>query len=120
MRVMKAKGMAGLIVAAGVAVASQAWAGQPVTIMLKDHHFAPDRITVPAGERFRIELTNMDPTVGEFESYDMHFEKIVVGNGGKIHVLAGPLHAGETYKFFDDYDPDGAQGVITAVDRQKK
>lgn len=87
----------------------------PVEIVLKDHHFMPDKITVPAGKSFRIDLTNMDPNVSEFESYDMHFEKIVVGNGGKIYVYAGPLDAGRSYQFFDDYNPDKAQGVITAV-----
>ena len=116
---MQAKRVAGWILGAGLLAVSPAWAGQPVTIVLKDHHFTPDKIEVPADTRFRIELTNMEPTVSEFESYDMHFEKIVVGNGGKIHVLAGPLHAGEVYKFFDDYDPDKAQGTVTAVEPKK-
>ncbi len=85
-----------------------------VTIILKDHKFTPDAITVPADKRFRIELTNQNTTVSEFESYDMHFEKIVVGNGGAIHVFAGPLHPGQTYKFFDDYHPE-SQGTITGA-----
>src|ERR1700751_3296171 len=73
----------------------------PVQLTLQNHRFQPDHVTVPAGERFRIELTNRDDTVDEFESYDMKFEKIVVP-GGHISVFAGPLHPG-TYKFFDDY-----------------
>jgi heme/copper-type cytochrome/quinol oxidase subunit 2 len=89
-----------------------ALAMDPVQLTLQNHRFQPDHVTVPAGERFRIELTNHDDTVDEFESYDMKFEKIVVP-GARITVFAGPLHPG-TYKFFDDYHPDTATGTITA------
>ncbi|GBQ29619.1 hypothetical protein AA0472_3032 [Acetobacter estunensis NRIC 0472] len=84
-----------------------------VQLTLKDHHFTPDHVEVPAGERFFIELENQDDTTDEFESYDMKFEKIIV-SGGKIRVHAGPLHPG-TYTFFDDYHPDQARGTVTAV-----
>ena len=82
------------------------------TLTLKDHRFSPDRITVPAGQRFRIQLENQDASNSEFESYDMKFEKIVVA-GGRVAVWAGPLHPG-TYKFFDDYNPDTATGTAVA------
>jgi heme/copper-type cytochrome/quinol oxidase subunit 2 len=81
-------------------------------LTLKDHQFAPTELHVPANERFRIEVENLDPTSAEFESADLRVEKIVVG-GGKITVFAGPLKPG-TYKFFDDYHPDVAKGVIIA------
>jgi hypothetical protein len=107
----------GWLAAALVATfASQhAAAADPVQLVLVNHRFQPDHITVAAGERFRIELTNQDDTTDEFESYDMKFEKIVV-SGGHIGVFAGPLHPG-TYKFFDDYHPDTATGTITAEAR---
>jgi hypothetical protein len=97
------------------AVPHRAGAADPVQLVLANHRFQPDHVTVPAGERFRIELTNQDDTTDEFESYDMKFEKIVV-SGGHIGVFAGPLHPG-TYKFFDDYHPDTATGTITAEAR---
>lgn len=96
-----------------VAVAGTAHAVEPIHLEVKDHHFTPDHFTVPAGQRFIIELTNHDDTVDEFESYDLKFEKIVV-SGGTITVHAGPLHPG-TYKFFDDYHPDQATGTVTAT-----
>ncbi|HTI00082.1 MAG TPA: cupredoxin domain-containing protein [Acidisoma sp.] len=114
MRGMRLTGWVAFVLVASIPAAL---ADSAVTITLKDHHFTPDSIAVPAGQRFRIELTNLDSTVSEFESYDMHFEKIVVGNGGKIHVFAGPLHPGQTYKFFDDYNPD-SQGTITATTKK--
>ena len=96
-----------------LAAATTAWGADPVVLTLKDHHFTPTDVTVPAGERFRIEVQNQDTTPAEFESNDLRVEKIVVP-GGKIVVTAGPLKPG-TYKFFDDYHPDLAKGTLTAV-----
>lgn len=95
--------------------AASAHAEEPAVfaLTLKDHHFSPAQITVPTGQRFRIQLENQDASNSEFESYDMKFEKIVVG-GGKVTVWAGPLHPG-TYKFFDDYNPDVAVGTAVAT-----
>ena len=86
-----------------------------VQLTLKDHHFIPDHVEVPAGQRFFIELENLDDTTDEFESFDMKFEKIIVP-GGKSRVHTGPLHPG-TYTFFDDYHPDQARGTVTAVEK---
>jgi hypothetical protein len=90
-----------------------ALAADPVTLTIKDHRFAPSELSVPAGERFRIEVENKDATPAEFESSDLRVEKIVVP-GGKIAVMVGPLKPG-IYKFFDDYHPDTATGTMTAV-----
>ena len=89
-----------------LAAATTAWGADPVVLTLKDHHFTPTDVTVPAGERFRIEVQNQDTTPAEFESNDLRVEKIVV--------TAGPLKPG-TYKFFDDYHPNLAKGTLTAV-----
>jgi hypothetical protein len=98
--------------AALIAPAS-ALAADPIVLTLKDHRFMPAEVSVPAGERFRIEVQNQDAAPAEFESSDLRVEKIVVP-GGKITLMAGPLKPG-TYKFFDDYHPDTANGTITAV-----
>jgi hypothetical protein len=96
--------------------AAPALAADAVTLALKDHRFVPSEVSVPAGERFRIEVENQDTTPAEFESNDLRVEKIVVP-GGKIAVMAGPLKPG-TYKFFDDYHPDLATGTMTAVEHK--
>ena len=83
-----------------------------LTFTLKDHRFTPAAVTVPAGERFRVEVHNQDNTPAEFESGDLRVEKMVVP-GGKIVMMIGPLKPG-TYKFFDDYHPDTAIGTMTA------
>jgi hypothetical protein len=103
---------------AAVLFVCAAWAADPVQLRLKDHRFTPSDVTVAAGERFRIEVENQDDAPAEFESSDLRVEKIIVP-GGKISVMAGPLKPG-TYTFFDDYHPDTASGVMTAVERQAK
>src|ERR1700680_3127394 len=97
-------------------IAAPGWAADPITLTIKDHRFTPSEVTVPAGERFRIEVENKDATPAEFESNDLRIEKIVVP-GGRIAVTAGPLKPG-TYKFFDDYHPDLATGTLTAVEQK--
>jgi hypothetical protein len=91
-------------------------AGEPITLIIKDHRFTPDQVTAPAGERFQIEVSNQDATPSEFESHELRVEKIVVA-GGRISVRAGPLKPG-TYKFFDDYHPATAVGTLTAVEKK--
>lgn len=108
--------LAGLALLAIGAVAAPARAADTVMLTLKDHRFNPAEVTVPAGERFRIEVTNQDDTPAEFESSDLRVEKIVVP-GGKISVMAGPLKPG-SYKFFDEYHPDTAKGTVIAVEKK--
>ena len=91
-------------------------AAEAVVLIIKDHRFAPIEVSVPAGERLRIEVQNQDTTPAEFESADLRVEKIIVP-GGKITVMVGPLKPG-SYKFFDDYHPDTANGILIAVERK--
>ncbi|HTJ62591.1 MAG TPA: cupredoxin domain-containing protein [Alphaproteobacteria bacterium] len=85
---------------------------EPIKLDLKDHKFAPAEFTVPANQKFQIQVTNHDGTPAEFESHDLKVEKIIVP-GGTVTVTAGPLKPG-TYQFFDDYHPDDAHGTVTA------
>lgn len=93
---------------------SQAHADELLSLKLKDHRFSPTELSVPAGERFRIEVENLDETPAEFESSGLKVEKIVVG-GSKVIVRVGPLRPG-IYPFFDDYHPDQAKGTLTATE----
>ncbi|HLJ63654.1 MAG TPA: cupredoxin domain-containing protein [Stellaceae bacterium] len=100
--------------AAAMVAGPSAWAADPVTLALKDHQFTPSEITVPAHQKFRIDVQNQDDTPAEFESHDLKIEKIIVAHG-MITVFAGPLKPGR-YQFFDDYHPDLATGTITATE----
>lgn len=81
-------------------------------IIIKDHKFSPDVVEVPAGEKVKLMIDNQDPTPEEFESHDMHREKIINGNS-KAVIFIGPLKAGE-YKFFGEFNEDSAQGKVIA------
>lgn len=93
-----------------------AWAAEPITLTLKGHHFVPNEVNAPAGERFRIMVRNEDDTPSEFESNDLKVEKIVTP-GGTITVTVGPLKPGR-YTFFDDYHSDTATGTITVSEKK--
>lgn len=64
----------------------------------------PAMIEVPAGTRFKIEIENEGSDPIEFESSDLHLEKVLAG-GAKSYLVINALKPG-TYTFFDDFHPD--------------
>ena len=80
------------------------------TLAIKDHHYQPDVLTIPARTKVRIQVRNEDATPEEFESTDFNRELIVLPHGS-ITVYVGPLHAG-TYRFFGDFHRSTAQGRL--------
>jgi hypothetical protein len=81
-------------------------------LALRNHHYVPSELHVPAGTRFRITVRNDDPTAEEFESTDLGREKVVLPHQA-ITVFVGPLKAGR-YGFFGDFHADTAQGRLIA------
>ena len=91
--------------------AAVARADDPValSITIKDHKFDPAELHAPAGTPFSIRVKNLNDTPSEFESSDLHFEKIVpVGREGVVYVR--PQQPGR-YNFFDDFHHD-TQGTL--------
>jgi len=84
----------------------------PYTLVIKDHKFEPARLNIPAGQKVKIVIDNQDPTAEEFESYELNREKVVAGSK-RITIYLGPLKPG-SYKYFGDFNPKTAQGVIVA------
>lgn len=81
-------------------------------LVVKDHQFQPQELTVPAGQQFKLVVENNDPTPMEFESYELDREKVIVGNSTATLYL-GPIDAGK-YQFFDDFHRSTTTGVIQA------
>ena len=81
-------------------------------IVIKDHQFSPEPLVIPADQKIKLIVENQDPTVEEFESYDLNREKVVAGRG-KIILFVGPLKSG-TYKYFGEFHRDTARGEIIA------
>jgi hypothetical protein len=88
-------------------------AADPATasLTLRNHSFEPSELDVPAGQKVELRITNADPSAAEFESAELHREKVVPAGQG-IVVFIGPLRAGR-YEFFDDFNPQ-ARGHIVA------
>ena len=81
-----------------------------INLVIKDHHFVPNILEVPAGVRIKINVHNQDDTVEEFESVDLKREKIIPGNT-QVKIVLAPLEPGE-YQFFGDFHQETAQGVL--------
>ena len=80
-----------------------------LSLTIKDRVFDPPELHAPAGQAITIHVKNLNPIVSEFESSDLHFEKILpVGGEGVVHVR--PLQPGR-YKFFDDFHHE-TQGTL--------
>jgi hypothetical protein len=79
-------------------------------LVIKNHHFEPTNIEIPAGQKIRLIIENLDPTPEEFESHQLNREKIIPANG-KTTVYLGPLNPG-SYPFFGEFNPRTATGTI--------
>jgi hypothetical protein len=82
------------------------------TIVIKDHRFSPETVTVPAGQKVKLIVDNQDPTPEEFESHDLRREKIIGGHK-KATIFVGPLKPGK-YHFFGEFNMDSANGYVIA------
>ena len=103
--------VAALLLTAAVVVPRAAMAADAVTLSLtvKDHKFDPAELHAPPGTPIDIKVKNAGDIVFEFESSDLHFEKIVpVGSEATVHVR--PQQPGR-YNFFDDFHHD-TQGIL--------
>ena len=110
MRVASLLAILALVLACGSAQAADEL---PVyKLEVRDGVFEPATIEVPAGKRFKIEISNVGKGPIEFESRDLRQEK-VLAPGAKSAVVINPLKPG-TYTFFDEYHMDLPKGKIVA------
>ncbi|NDE89822.1 MAG: cupredoxin domain-containing protein [Alphaproteobacteria bacterium] len=92
-------------------VDASAEAVQSVTVTLKNHVFEPSAIEVPADKKIALVVTNSDATPEEFESHDLHREKVIAA-GATATINVGRLKPG-IYKFAGEYNEKTAHGTIT-------
>jgi plastocyanin len=81
------------------------------SIKIENHQFSPRELEIPAGVKVKIIIENLDKTSEEFESYELNREKMIAGTK-KATIFLGPLKPG-TYKYFGEFHPSTAQGIIT-------
>jgi plastocyanin len=82
------------------------------TITIKDHHFSPAELIVPAGKKVKLLVLNQDSTPEEFESHSLNREKVIAGNSAAT-IYIGPLQAG-SYAYIGEFNEATAKGVIVA------
>ncbi|SFG69962.1 cupredoxin domain-containing protein [Pseudomonas sp. NFACC45] len=81
-------------------------------LSMRDGHFTPPLLQVPAGQRFKIVLKNLGQGPAEFESTPLRVEK-VLSPGVTTFVVIHPLRPGH-YPFFDEFNPQLPEGGILA------
>lgn len=102
-----------VVVSAAIALAFPfASYAEDYVITLKDQKFSPQELTIPAGEKVKLTVKNMDAATAEFESHDLRREKLIAP-GAEIVVSIGPLKPGK-YEYFDEFHEDTSRGMIVA------
>jgi len=104
----------GIMVLAAILLSPLATAAEPpvVELVIQDHRFQPAEVTVPAGTKVKLQVSNRDSSPEEFESHELNREKIIPG-GQQAVIYIGPLKPGR-YPFFGEFHAKTAQGVIIA------
>ena len=108
---MPARSLLALLVAMSLPTTVRAENAQ-ATLVIQNHRFEPAELEVPAGQKVELRVINEDSTAEEFESNELHREKVVPG-AKEVTVFIGPLRAG-AYQFFGDFNPKTARGRIIA------
>ena len=85
---------------------------QSFSVSIKDHKFEPTELEVPANQKFKLVVKNLDATPEEFEMSNPLREKVVKG-GQEGTIFLGPFAPGR-YEFFGDFNPKTARGWIVA------
>jgi len=81
-------------------------------LVMQDGRLQPETIEVAANVKFRLEIRNQGKSAAEFESTELKKESVLAPGVTRSLVFA-PLKPG-SYKFFDDFHPETAQGRIVA------
>lgn len=89
-------------------VGAEELAAYPLTV--ENGRFTPETLNIPAGQRFKIVVTNKGPGPEEFESLELKKETVLAPGVTRAVVFA-PLKPG-VYKFFGEFHPDTAKGQI--------
>ncbi len=104
---------AALFATATISLGAAAGAQDSVTeIRFDNQHFAPQTLTVPAGQPLMIKVVNSSKETIEFESFKLNREKAIEpGDTVTVHL---PALSPGSYDFYDDFHQDVPQGSIVA------
>lgn len=80
-------------------------------IVAKGGKFIPGRLTGPAGQRIKIEISNQGKSPIEFENLQLRVER-VLGPEADSFVVLNPLKPG-SYSFIDEFHPQTGKLELT-------
>jgi hypothetical protein len=100
----------GIILTSLLALTAQAAEAPSFTLILRDQRFEPAELQVPPDVKIELVVRNLSSRPAEFESNDLHREKIVSA-GREVKLFIGPLRPG-SYEFFDDFNPTTRGRII--------
>lgn len=72
-------------------------------IVANNGQLSPGSLTVPAGQRIKLEISNQGKTPIEFENLQMHVEKVLAPSA-QSYVVLNAMKPG-TYRFIDEFHP---------------
>lgn len=64
-----------------------------VKLVIENHRFQPETVSVPVGQKIKLIIENRDATPEEFESHPLNREKVIPAKSTAT-VYIGPLAAG--------------------------
>jgi len=86
--------------------------GDAVQLRFENHRFAPQMLTVAAGQPFTIKVINAANETIEFESFKLNRERAIApGEAITVHL---PALSSGSYDFYDDFHQDVPEGAIVA------
>ena len=81
-------------------------------LSVKDGKFSPEKVEVPADQKFKLIVKNEGSGTEEFESSDLNREKLITPGASAV-IIIGPLKA-DSYGFYGEFHPQTARGQIIA------
>ena len=97
-----------------LALAAPLFADDGAILQLRFDHgnFTPAQLKVPANKPFIVKVTNGSGAAIEFESFELHRERVVPpGETITVHM---PSLAPGGYQFFDDFHQEVPKGTIVS------
>lgn len=85
-------------------------AGEIIVFEIQDHKFSPAVATISANTKVELLIRNLDATPEEFESEELHREKIIPAKS-EARLFVGPLKPGR-YSFVGEFHPESARGEL--------
>jgi hypothetical protein len=83
---------------------------ETLELKLADGRFQPEELVVPADTPFVVRVTNASDAAIEFESFELHRERVV--QPGETILVRFPGVSAGSYGFFDDFHTSVPRGSI--------